>query len=62
MDVIALVAERKIQEAIEDGFFDNLLPYGRIDCSLQGDAFKLKWWREKIAREEAFNAEPRSTP
>jgi hypothetical protein len=49
MDVIALVAERKICEAMEAGQFDNLPVLGRIDCSLQGDAFLAKWWREKIA-------------
>jgi len=47
-DVIRLVAERKIEEAIEDGQFDNLPLRGRIDCSLQGEAFLVQWWREKI--------------
>lgn len=55
MDIVAIVAERKIQEAIEEGLFDDLPPRGRIDCSLQGAAFIAIWWREKIAREE--NAE-----
>lgn len=52
VDVIALVAERKIEEAIEAGLFDGLPPRGRIDCSRQGEAFVAQWWRDKIAREE----------
>jgi hypothetical protein len=53
MDIVAFVAQRKIEEAIENGLFDNLPSYGPIDCSLQGEAFLTKWFREKIAREEA---------
>jgi hypothetical protein len=52
MDIAAIVAERKIEEAIADGLFDNLPARGRIDCSLHGEAFVTKWFREKIAREE----------
>lgn len=51
MDVVALVAERKIEEAIENGLFDNLPSHGPIDCSLRGEAFIAKWFREKVARE-----------
>lgn len=51
MDVIALVAERKIQEAAEKGLFDNLPPCGPIDCSLRGEAFIAKWFREMVTRE-----------
>ena len=53
MDIIEFVAERRILEAIDEGLFDDLPLCGRIDCSLQGEAFLAKWWREKIAREEA---------
>ena len=53
MDVIAVVAERKIEEALEGGFFDNLPPYGPIDCSLNGEAFIAKWFREKFAAHES---------
>jgi len=42
VDVISLVAERKIEEAIENGLFDNLPRRGRIDCSLHGEAFVVK--------------------
>jgi hypothetical protein len=48
MDIITFVAERKIEEAIEDGFFNNLPAYGPIDCSLHGEAFIVKWFRKKI--------------
>ena len=47
MDIVTLVAERKIEEAIENGLFDNLPAYGPIDCSLHGEAFVAKWFREK---------------
>ena len=53
MDIIALVAERKIEEAIENGLFDALPAYGPIDCSLQGEAFVTKWFTEKFGREAA---------
>jgi len=55
MDIVVVVAERKIQEAIEEGLFDDLPARGRLDCSLQGPTFIAQWWREKIARED--NAE-----
>lgn len=57
MDVIALVAERKIEEAVGNGLFDNLPPYGPIDCSLQGEAFLAKWFREKCQHEKEERAE-----
>jgi hypothetical protein len=57
MDIIALVAEHKIQEAAENGLFDNLPPYGPIDCSLHGEAFVTKWFREKWPRENEERAE-----
>jgi len=52
VDIVALVAERKIEEAIADGLFDGLPSRGRIDCSLHGEAFIAKWFREKFARED----------
>ena len=55
MDIVAFVAERKIQEAIDDGLFDNLPARGRIDCSLHGEAFIAKWFRDKVAREETLH-------
>lgn len=48
MEIVALLAERRIEEAIEDGFFDGLPECGRIDCSLHGEAFVAKWWRERL--------------
>ncbi|MBV8282538.1 MAG: DUF1992 domain-containing protein [Candidatus Eremiobacteraeota bacterium] len=55
-DIVALVAERKVAQAIGDGLFDNLPQRGWIDCSLHGDAFLALWWREKMAREESVSA------
>jgi hypothetical protein len=52
MDIIAIVAERKIQEGLENGAFDGLPSRGRIDCSLHGEMFLVTWFRERIAREE----------
>jgi hypothetical protein len=52
LDILALVAERKIEEAIEKGYFDRLPACGPIDCSLHGEAFIAKWFREKLARED----------
>ena len=49
-EIIALVAERKIEDAIERGLFDNLPKRGRIDCTLQGDAFLTEWWRRLLRR------------
>jgi hypothetical protein len=52
MDIVALVAERRIEEAIDDGLFDGLPERGRIDCTLHGEAFIVKWFREKLEKEE----------
>ena len=52
-DIIAIVAERKIQTALDEGVFEGLSAHGRIDCSQQGERFFARWWREKIAREES---------
>ncbi|MGZ3521451.1 MAG: hypothetical protein ACXWNK_00885 [Vulcanimicrobiaceae bacterium] len=52
MDIVALIAERKIEEAMGNGAFDALAPMGRIDCSLHGERFIAKWFREKFQREE----------
>lgn len=49
MDVIAIVAEHKIQTAMEDGLFDDLPARGRIACAKRGESFFVEWWREKIA-------------
>lgn len=55
MDIVVLIAERKIQEAIENGDFNGLAQRGYIDCSLQGEAFLRVWWSEKIARDDAMH-------
>ena len=52
MDIAHVIAERKIAEALENGYFNALPACGRIDCSLSGELFVAKWWREKIMREE----------
>ena len=52
MDIVGFIAERKIEEALENGYFNGLPAFGRIDCSLSGELFVAKWWREKIIREE----------
>jgi hypothetical protein len=52
MDPVAIVAEHKIQTAIEEGAFDHLPQRDRIDCSPQGERFYIWWWREKLQREE----------
>jgi len=54
-DTIRLVAERKIEEALRDGAFDKLPPRGRIDCSLSGEAFFARWWRERLERDAALH-------
>ncbi|HEV3155661.1 MAG TPA: hypothetical protein VGZ02_17785 [Candidatus Baltobacteraceae bacterium] len=48
MDIVAFIAERKIEAAIEDGAFDELPPKGYIDCSLHGEAFIAQWFRERF--------------
>ena len=52
LDAIAIVAEHKLQTAIEDGLFDRLPVCGRIECTTHGERFFVRWWRDKIAREE----------
>jgi len=58
MDIIELVATRKIEEAIARGEFDGLPQCGWIDCSIHGEAFIVQWWREKVRRDEAQHREP----
>ncbi len=53
MDAVEIIALRKIEDALKDGAFNNLPCCGRIECSVHGELFIAKWWREKIAREEA---------
>lgn len=55
MDLVAFIAERKIEEAMGNGAFDSLPPRGFIDCSLQGEAFLAKWFRDRfiVAIEES---------
>ena len=53
MDIVRFVAERKIEEAIERGEFDDLPPRSRIECTLHGEAFFIWWFRAKVARDEA---------
>ena len=43
MDPAHIVAERKINNALEAGLFENLPAYGLIECSLHGEEF-LGWW------------------
>jgi hypothetical protein len=57
VDAVRLIAERKIEEAIEEGAFKHLPAFGRIDCSLQGEAFFAHWWREKLERENLKGTE-----
>jgi hypothetical protein len=45
MDIVQLVAQHKIESAIEDGLFDNLPACGEIDCSLRGESFLMWWFR-----------------
>jgi hypothetical protein len=45
MDIVQLVAQHKIESAIEDGLFDNLPRRGEIDCSLRGESFLMWWFR-----------------
>ena len=53
MDIVSFVAERKIEEAMENGAFDGLPPRGFIECSLHGEAFFVKWFRERFVLPEA---------
>jgi hypothetical protein len=48
MDIVAFIAERKIEEAMENGAFDGLPKRGLIECSLHGEAFLTKWFRERL--------------
>jgi hypothetical protein len=43
MDPAHIVAERKINAALDAGLFEHLPVHGRIECSLHGEEF-LAWW------------------
>jgi hypothetical protein len=62
MDIVAIIAERKIEEAMTGGLFEGLPSRGRLDCSLHGEAFFAKWFRERIAYEEELRATPSGDP
>jgi hypothetical protein len=51
MDAIRIIAENKIEEALEDSLFDNLPRRGYIDCSLSGERFFREWFAKKLERE-----------
>ena len=52
MDLVAFIAERKIEEGMESGEFDGLPPRGLIECSVHGEAFFAKWFRERFTLSE----------
>ena len=56
MDIVAFIAERKIEEAAENGAFDALPPRGFIECSVHGEAFFAKWFRERFVLPEGDEA------
>lgn len=58
MDIVEFIAVRKIQEAIQSGLFDDLPPRDFIDCSMHGEAFFAKWFRERyvLAIEDGLNS------
>ena len=64
MDIAAFIAERKIEAAMEDGAFDALPSRGFIDCSLHGEAFLAKWFREHVvlSHEEAARTKGNLAP
>jgi hypothetical protein len=62
MDIVAVIAERKIQEGLQSGAFDMLPQRGRIDCSLHGEMFFMWWFRERYATDEKTNAAATQEP
>lgn len=45
MDIVQMVAEHKVQTAIEAGLFEALPERGEIDCALRGESFLIWWFR-----------------
>lgn len=58
MDIVAIIAERKIEEGLQNGAFDMLPPVGRIDCSRHGEMFFAWWFRERYSGHDS-RSEPR---
>lgn len=52
MDIVAFIAERKIEEGLQSGAFDLLPQCGRIDCSLHGEMFFAWWFRQRYSGED----------
>lgn len=40
-----MVAEHKVQTAIEAGLFEALPERGEVDCALRGESFLIWWFR-----------------
>ncbi len=49
MDIVAIIAERKIEEGLRTGAFDLLPQRGRIECSLHGEMYVAWWFRDRYA-------------
>jgi len=49
MDIVAMIAERKIDEGMQSGAFAMLPQRGRIDCSLHGEMFFAWWFRDRYS-------------
>lgn len=57
MDIVAIIAERKIEEALQNGAFTMLPQQGRIDCSLRGETFLAWWFRQRYSEHESVVSE-----
>ena len=53
MDIVAIIAERKIEEGLQAGAFGGLPRRGRIDCSVHGEMFFAWWFRDRYAGRES---------
>lgn len=52
MDIVAIIAERKIEEGLQRGVFDQLPQRGRIDCSRHGEMFFAWWFRRQYSGDD----------
>ncbi|MBV8639733.1 MAG: hypothetical protein JO322_16755 [Candidatus Eremiobacteraeota bacterium] len=57
---MAIIAERKIEEGLQSGAFDQLPQCGRINCSLHGEMFIAWWFRQHYSGNET-REEPTAT-
>jgi hypothetical protein len=62
MDIVAIIAERKIEDGLQSGAFNALPERGRIDCSVHGEMFFAWWFRARYTGDQPSDVSVTTEP